>query len=68
MIYLRQKREELGISQQELSSRSGVSQQSISLIEIGARKNPGIETLYRLAKAMGCEVKDIYKLEEEEKA
>ena len=38
---------------------SGHPQQTISAIESGARKNPGVETLLPLARAMGCLVDDL---------
>ena len=44
-------RQSAGISQQELSERSGVTQADISKIENG-KGNPSIRTLRRLAKAM----------------
>ena len=61
MILLRQEREKAGLGQVELARRSGVSQQAISLIESGERKNPGIETLNALAVALGCALSDLYK-------
>lgn len=59
MILLRQEREKKGISQPELARMSGVSQQAISLIESGERKNPGIETMSALAAALGCGLGDL---------
>lgn len=61
MILVRQVRESLGISQQELARRSGVLQQTISKIEKGETVNPGVETLNTLARAMGCELGDVYR-------
>jgi CheY-like chemotaxis protein len=48
---IRDKRSELGISQEELASRSGLHRTYISDIERGAR-NPSLESLQRLAKAL----------------
>ena len=59
MVLLKIYREKKGISQYKLSSLSGVPQQTISAIESGARKNPGVETLLPLARAMGCLVDDL---------
>lgn len=61
MILLRQEREKKGISQTELARLSGVKQQSISMIEQGKQKNPGIETLSALAVALSCDLRDLYK-------
>lgn len=60
MILLRQEREKKGISQTELARLSGVKQQTISLIENGDSKNPGIETLHGLAVALDCDLRDLY--------
>jgi len=60
MIKLRQIREEKGLSQFQLAVASGIAQQTISAIESGARKNPGIETLYPLTLPLGCKLDDLY--------
>lgn len=67
MVLLKIYREKKGISQHKLSSLSGVPQQTISAIESGARKNPGIETLLPLARAMGCLVDDLIAEDSDEK-
>ena len=56
---VREFRKKAAISQKKLSSLSGVPQQTISAIESGARKNPGVETLRPIAKALGCAVDDL---------
>ena len=63
MILLKQKREEKGLNQTELARMSGVKQQTISMIESGDRKNPGIETMNALAVALKCDLQDLYKPE-----
>lgn len=45
-----------GITQKELSARSGIAQSDISKLENG-NANPSIKTLQRLAKAMGMSLK-----------
>ena len=45
-----------GITQKELSKRTGISQGDISKLEIG-NGNPSIKTLQRLAKAMNMSLK-----------
>ena len=59
MVHLRQERERRGMSQLQLSVLSHIPQQTISAIESGARKNPGVETLRPIAKALGCSVDDL---------
>lgn len=49
-------REEKGISQKQLSELSGVTQCDISRIE-GGVANPTIETLERICKALGLEIR-----------
>lgn len=48
------------MTQKVLSAKSSVSQQTISAIESGQMKNPGIVTLRRLAMALECNVDDIF--------
>ena len=55
---LRQIRELAGYSQQELANKSGVSQHTISEIELGRRKPQG-RTLRKLAEVLGVEVADL---------
>ena len=59
MIRLQEIREGKALTQKRLSEISGVPQQTISAIESGVRKNPGILTLRQLANAMGCTIDDI---------
>ena len=59
MIHLRNKRMQANLSQQELSALSGIPQQTISTIESGTRKNIGVETLYPIARALGCTIDDL---------
>lgn len=53
---LSEARAKAGISQSELSSRTGIDQSDISKLERGIG-NPSVETLNRLAVAMGTELK-----------
>lgn len=59
MERLRHIREQAGYSQQELADESGVSQHTISEIELGHRKPQG-RTLRKLAKVLGVEVRDFF--------
>src|SRR5215217_3942701 len=56
---LRHIREQAGYSQQELADESGVSQHTISEIELGRRKPQG-RTLRKLASVLGVEVRDFF--------
>ena len=49
-------REEAGLSQRELATKSGVMQAEISKIELG-KGNPTITTLQKIAKALGKSAK-----------
>jgi transcriptional regulator with XRE-family HTH domain len=49
---LRTVRERKKMSQLELAKKSGVAQGYISALESGEKKNPGIETLKKLARAL----------------
>jgi transcriptional regulator with XRE-family HTH domain len=46
-------------SQYALAKKAGVAQGYISEMEAGAKKNPGIETLRRIAKALGVPVTEL---------
>jgi transcriptional regulator with XRE-family HTH domain len=56
---LRHIREQAGYSQQDLADESGVSQHTISEIELGRRKPQG-RTLRKLAKVLDVQVADLY--------
>src|SRR5215213_6833602 len=58
---LRHIREQAGYSQQDLADESGVSQHTISEIELGRRKAQG-RTLRKLALVLGVEVRDFFKV------
>ncbi len=59
MEKLRQIRERAGYSQQELADTAGVSQHTISEIELSRRKPQG-RTLRKLAGVLGVEVADFF--------
>lgn len=46
-------REQKGWSQQDLADRANLDSSYISLLETGRRKNPGFETLLKIARALG---------------
>ena len=55
---IRVAREGLGLSQLELSRRSGIAQESLSRIETG-RRDPRLGTLQRLARGMGLSLEQL---------
>jgi transcriptional regulator with XRE-family HTH domain len=56
---LKQIRERKGLSQLDLAKRAKVSQGYLSDLEAGEKKNPGIETLRKIAKALGVPVAEL---------
>lgn len=56
---IKERREALGISQNELARRSGVKQATISDIENEKTTQPWIGTLAKIAAALGCTVEDL---------
>jgi transcriptional regulator with XRE-family HTH domain len=59
MEELTRARNELGWSQQKLADESGVNKATINQIERG-RRSPNVETLEKLADAMGLEMSDFF--------
>ena len=57
---VKEKREELGLTQEELLIKSGVSRPTISMIENNALENIESKTMLRLAKALDCDIGDIF--------
>jgi len=54
-------RNKLGISQGKLSKLSDVTDNTIIKIESGVNTNPTVETLSKIAKALGVDVDDLIK-------
>lgn len=59
MTNLQKMRERRHLTQHELAQMSGVTQQAISMIENGDRKNPGVFTMHKLARALRCMIEDL---------
>jgi len=59
--HVRARRERLGLSQQALAKRVGVSRQAIIAIEAG-RTKPSTPLALHLARALACSVEDIFRL------
>lgn len=56
---IRQLREKNGTTQVELAVAAQITQAAISAIELGAVRNPGIETIRRIAAALGSNLEDL---------
>ncbi|MDD5652436.1 MAG: helix-turn-helix transcriptional regulator [Candidatus Moranbacteria bacterium] len=54
-------RQKLGISQDRLSKMADVTYNTIIKIESGGSQNPTIDTLSKIAKALGVSVDDLIK-------
>lgn len=63
--HLKEHRARLGINQAQLGKLSGVSRQTISLIERGDY-SPSVTLALKLAKICGVKVEDIFTYEEED--
>ena len=61
-IRIKEIRERVGMTQVELSEKSGISQEHISRIENG-KFSPNVKTADKLAEAMGVTLMDILKEE-----
>ncbi len=57
-------RNKIGVSQDRLSKLADVTYNTIIKIESGANKNPTIETLAKIAKALDVSVDDLIKQHE----
>ena len=56
---LKQRREEKPMTQAALAEKVGVSQTYIAKLESGNKKNPTVELLKRIAKALGVPVTEL---------
>lgn len=58
---IKQRREELNMSQEELSLKSGVSRSIISELESGKRvENTTIETIVKISQALDTQIQKIF--------
>lgn len=58
---LKKLRQQKGLTQEEVAKRVGVTKPYIAMLESGARKNPSLDVLKRLAKALKVEISDLLK-------
>ena len=56
---IRNLREALRLTQEELAKKVGVTQGYIGHLERGLKKNPSLPTLKRLARALGVPITDL---------
>lgn len=56
---LKQRREEKPMTQAALAAKVGVSQTYIAKLESGDKKNPTVDLLKRIAKALGVPVTEL---------
>lgn len=57
---VRKRREELGLTQEELSIKANVSRPTISMIETNSLDNIESKTMLKLAIALDCDIGDIF--------
>lgn len=55
---IKAKRESIGISQNQLAKKAGISQASLSALESKTKK-PSVETVFLLAAALDCSVSEL---------
>lgn len=60
IFIIKEVREELGITQEELSKRTGISRNYIAELENSKKVNPSFETIFKIAQALGVEIRKIY--------
>ena len=58
---IRRIRKEKGISQDRLSKEADLALNTVVKIETGENPNPTVETLQKIAKALGVSVGDLFK-------
>lgn len=57
---LKERREKLKLTQEELAKKSNVSRQTISQIENNSLNNIESKTMFKLANALDCDIGDIF--------
>ena len=57
---IRELRQKKGISQDRLSKEADLALNTIVKIETGENPNPTVETLEKIAKALGVSVRDLF--------
>lgn len=57
---IKEMRQKKNMTQSELAEKSGVSRTTIYFLESGAKEQTTVDTLTRIAKALGVSVSDIF--------
>lgn len=60
MMILEELRRKAGLTQEQLSKKSGVATSTISRLEIVGLQEANVDTLLKLADAIGCRVGDFF--------
>jgi HTH-type transcriptional regulator, competence development regulator len=63
-LRLREQRLRQGLSQRDLSERTGITAANISRLETGETSQPRPSTLRKLAAGLGVEVAELWEIEE----
>lgn len=58
---IRRIRQQKGISQDRLSKKADLALNTIVKVETGENPNPTVETLKKIAKALGVSISDLFK-------
>jgi transcriptional regulator with XRE-family HTH domain len=56
---IKKQRKKVGFTQDQLAEKSGLSTKYIQFVE-SANRTPSLKTLYKIAKALGVKVKDLF--------
>lgn len=56
---IKKQRELVGLTQEALAEKAGISQDYLGKIEVNINK-PGLKTIFRLAWALGIPIKDLF--------
>jgi transcriptional regulator with XRE-family HTH domain len=56
---IKERREGLGLTREELAKKAKVTTAYVSMLEAGKRKNPSLPVLQRLAKALGVPMTEL---------
>jgi transcriptional regulator with XRE-family HTH domain len=56
---IKERREGLGLTREELAKKAKVTTAYVSMLEAGKRKNPSLPVLLRLAKALGVPMTEL---------
>jgi transcriptional regulator with XRE-family HTH domain len=56
---LKERREGLGLTREQLAKKAKVTTAYVSMMEAGKRKNPSLDVLRKLAKALGVPVTEL---------